>query len=147
MPANSVSVGAEGAEGVSYFGLLPENLTVPAGTTVRFFMPQRSSEEHTATFGPGDVDDKTSLPGCARGVAGAAGRRSRGRRTRANSRRAAPASLSPALHGNGFWNSGALDAVAPSPLPLSGKLTFDEPGIYPYVCLIHPFMKATVTVQ
>ena len=29
VPANSVSVGAEGAQGVSYFGFLPENLTVP----------------------------------------------------------------------------------------------------------------------
>jgi plastocyanin len=40
-----------------------------------------------------------------------------------------------------------MDDVPPSPLPLSGELTFNAPGTYPYVCLIHPAMKATVTVQ
>ncbi len=146
VPANSVSVGAEGAGGVAYFGFIPENLTVPAGTTVRFFMPQRSSEEHTATFGPGDVSDKTSYLGALAASL----------ETPVADARAAypseqpggpPASLSPALHGNGFWNSGVLDAVPPSPLPLDNTVTFAEPGIYPYVCLIHPFMKATITVQ
>ena len=146
VPANSVTLGAEGAGGVAYFGMLPQNLTVAAGTTVRFFMPARSSEEHTATFGPGDGEDKTSYLGALAASL----------ETPVADARAAypseppggpPASLSPALHGNGFWNSGVLDAVPPSPLPLSNDVTFAEPGVYPYVCLIHPFMKATITVQ
>ncbi|HEX2772145.1 MAG TPA: hypothetical protein VHN18_06905 [Micromonosporaceae bacterium] len=146
VPANSVSVSAEGAQGVSYFGMLPQNLTVAAGTTVRFFMPKGSTEEHTATFGPGDVDDTTSFLG---GLAALLEQPIPDQRALYPSEPpgSAPASMSPALHGDGFWNSGALDDVPPSPLPLSGDLTFNEPGIYPYVCLIHPAMKATVTVQ
>jgi len=146
VPADSVSVGAEGAQGVSYFGMLPQNLTVAAGTTVRFFMPRRSSEEHTATFGPGDVDDPASFLG---GLARSLEQPVTDPRSLYPSEQPGtpPAAMSPALHGDGFWTSGAMDDVAPSPLPLSGELTFNEPGTYPYVCLIHPAMKATVTVQ
>jgi len=146
VPANSVSVGAEGAEGVSYFGFLPENLTVPAGSTVRFFMPARSTEEHTATFGPGNVDDKTSFMGALAASLEQPVADARGLYP-SELPGSPPAAMSPALHGDGFWNSGALDDVPPSPLPLSGELRFDEPGTYPYVCLIHVFMKATITVQ
>jgi len=27
-----------------------------------------------------------------------------------------------------------------------GALLFSKPGTYPYHCMIHPFMKATITV-
>ncbi len=27
------------------------------------------------------------------------------------------------------------------------SVTFDEPGIYAYICLFHPYMKGTVTVE
>ena len=36
---------------------------------------------------------------------------------------------------------------APAGFPSSGKVTFDTPGTYTYYCLIHPFMKGTVTVK
>jgi plastocyanin len=57
------------------------------------------------------------------------------------------AALTPALHGNGFWNTGVMDTVAGTPLPGSNSVTFGAPGKYDFYCLIHPFMKATVTVQ
>ena len=56
-------------------------------------------------------------------------------------------SLSPTTHGNGFWNSGVLDANSKSPLPESSSVKFDTAGTYTYYCLIHPFMRGTVTVQ
>lgn len=146
VPANSVSVGAEGAEGVSYFGMLPENLTVPAGTTVTFFMPKGSTEEHTASFGPGDTDDKASYIGAIAATLEAPVPDPRATYP-SEPPPAPPAAMSPALHGNGFWSSGALDDVAASPLARSSRLTFAAPGIYRYVCLIHPAMKGTVTVQ
>ncbi len=59
----------------------------------------------------------------------------------------APAALTPTLHGNGFWSTGALDGIAASPPPQANAVTFSTPGVYPYVCLVHPFMKGTVTVQ
>ncbi|MCW3017426.1 MAG: hypothetical protein JWO02_4518, partial [Solirubrobacterales bacterium] len=57
------------------------------------------------------------------------------------------AALSPVTHGNGFWSSGPLDAVAASPLPSKSTVSFSQPGTYTFTCLIHPFMKATVKVS
>ena len=57
------------------------------------------------------------------------------------------ASLSPTLHGNGFWNSGAARRSTATPLPNSNAVKFTAPGTYKFYCLIHPFMKGTVIVQ
>jgi hypothetical protein len=54
--------------------------------------------------------------------------------------------LTPGMHGNGFYNSGFLDRDNASPLPASTSVTFGAPGSYSLICLIHPFMTATVTV-
>ena len=59
----------------------------------------------------------------------------------------APGSYTPTLHGNGFWNSGAMDKSAASPLPDSSQVTFSTPGTYDYYCLIHPFMHGQVIVN
>jgi len=145
-PANTISVGAEGKGGVSYFGMLPDTLTVPAGTTVNFTMPSGSTDVHTATFGPGDAEKKdTYLGALAASLQGVA---FDGRAAYPSEQPGLPpVGLSPALHGNGFWNTGIMDALAASPLLAAGSVTFTTPGTYPYVCLIHPFMKGTVTVQ
>ena len=57
------------------------------------------------------------------------------------------ASLTSTTHANGFWGTGFLDEVAASPLPASGQVKIDAPGTYAFYCLIHPFMKATVTAS
>ena len=57
------------------------------------------------------------------------------------------ATLTPALHGNGFWSTGAMDTASGSPLTSSNAVRFGAPGKYDFYCMIHPFMKATVTVQ
>ncbi len=51
-------------------------------------------------------------------------------------------------NGSGFVNSGVLVLNAPrnSKAPPSFKLTFTQPGVYTYDCLIHPGMDGTVTV-
>jgi plastocyanin len=41
----------------------------------------------------------------------------------------------------GVWNSGLL---APGD---AFTQTFDTPGVFPYICAVHPFMTATVTVE
>lgn len=145
-PANTVSVGADGPGGVTFFGFLPRNLKVPVGTTVTFAMPANSTEDHTATTGPGDADKGTGYVGeIAKSFQSPV---FDGRATYPSEPPPAPpAALSPALHGNGFWNSGVMDALAASPLPQSRSVTFTAPGSYKFVCLIHPFMKGTVTVQ
>jgi hypothetical protein len=103
-------------------------------------------EDHTATFGPGDPEHD---PGSYLGKLAAS----------FNSSVFAPEAvypseppgttggLSPALHGNGFWSSGFMDASSATPLPHSSSVTFTAPGTYTFYCLIHTFMKGTVIVQ
>jgi plastocyanin len=146
VPANNVSVGASGKNGVELFAMLPATQTVAVGTTVKLSMSARSFDDHTATFGPGDPQNQpTSYLGkLAQGfqsppflpeavypsdLPGTAG------------------SLAPTSHGNGFWNTGVMDASSATPLPSSGSVTFTAPGTYQFYCLIHPFMHGTITVQ
>ncbi|MFP5380067.1 MAG: hypothetical protein ACLGHP_10035, partial [Vicinamibacteria bacterium] len=144
-PANTVNVGAAGKGGVSFFGFIPAKLTVAVGTTVTFRMLSGDFETHTATFGPGGPQDpKTYLGALAGSLESPAARQEA---LYPSDLPSAPAALTPASHGNGFWNSGGLDAVGASPLPQRNAVRFAAPGTYTYYCLIHPFMKATVTAQ
>jgi plastocyanin len=142
--ANTVDLGVAAKGGVEYMGMVPESLTVAKGTTVKFQMTKGSYETHTASFGPGNPETEPAsyLGAIAKSVESPA----------VDSRLLypsdpAPVALTPTLHGNGFWNSGALDAAKASPLPESASVTFDAAGTYTYYCLIHPFMRGTVTVQ
>jgi plastocyanin len=142
-PANTVSLGVAGKGGVEQLAMVPANLTVKPGTTVKFVMSKGSYEPHTATFGPGDITKADSYIGAiAKSFESPA----------VDARAVYPSdtslvSMSPTLHGNGFWNSGALDAVSATPLPGDASVKFDTPGTYTYYCVIHPFMSGSVTVQ
>lgn len=144
--ANTISVGAAGPNGVEVFGFLPETLTVPVGTTVTFRIAKHSREVHTATTGPGDPKSSGSYLGrLADGLnAPVFPGQSIYPSEPPNS---LPATLTPRLHGNGFWSSGAMDAVGANLLPGTSQVTFGETGDYQFYCLIHPFMHATVTVR
>jgi plastocyanin len=145
-PAGVVSVGASGRGGVERFQMFPDTQTVPVGTTLRFEMSARTFEVHTATFGPGDpeADPNSYLGQLAESftsptVNPAAIYQSELPGT--------VASLTPRLHGNGFWNSGVMDRATATPPPSSNSVRFGEAGTYDFFCLIHPFMKGTVVVQ
>jgi plastocyanin len=146
LPANTVTVGNAGAHGVEYFGFLPATLTVPAGTTVKYQMSAKSLEIHTATAGPGNPDTeansylgKLAASFEAPMVDPAA--------VYPSDPPGAPASLTTASHGNGFWNSGVMDASpATAQLPGSSSVTFAAAGTYKLYCLVHPFMVGTVVV-
>jgi plastocyanin len=145
VPAGVVDVGEAGPFGVEFFGFLPRNMTVKQGTTVKFQMTKGSFEAHTATTGPGDPekDPQSYLGRLAASLEApvldpAAAYPSDPPGT--------PASLTPQLHGNGFWNSGVIDNAAATPLPPDNSVRFDGPGTYELYCLIHPFMHGTVTV-
>ena len=145
-PSGTVDVGVHGPGGVELYGMVPGNVTIPAGTTLRFRMSPGSTEEHTATFGPGNPEnDPASYLGQIAASFQGAGP--------FDPRAVYPSqppptigALSPALHGNGFWNSGVMDTSAATPLPGSGAVTFSAKGTYQYFCMIHPFMHGTVTV-
>jgi plastocyanin len=147
VPANTVSVGSAGPHGVEYYSFLPGTITVPVGTTLTFQMSQASLEEHTASTGPGNPETEPSSylgaltaslqgppPFDARAVypSEAAG---------------AAATLTPTLHGNGFWNAGVIDNSSATSLPASNSVKFGAAGTYQFYCLIHPFMHGTVKVQ
>ena len=146
VPANTVDVGLQGKGNVTFLGFKPATLTVPTGTTVNFRMASKS-EIHTATAGPGDPEKQPSsyLGQIEAGLQGAV----------LDPRGVFPSqppgtlgALTPALHGNGFWNSGALDEdSATATVPPNSTVTFGAPGAYALFCMIHPFMKVTVTVQ
>ena len=141
-----MSVGASGWGGVELYAMLPATQTVAVGTTLKLSMSALTFEDHTATFGPGDPEHD---PGSYLGKLAAS----------FNSPVFAPeavypseppgttGSLSPTLHGNGFWNSGGMDASSATALPNSSSVTFTAPGTYTFYCLIHPFMKGTVVGQ
>lgn len=144
-PANTISLGVAAKGGLEYMGMVPSSLTVPTGTTVKFQMSKGSYEAHTATFGPGTpgAEPESYLGQIAASFEGAPVLDPRG----VYPSDVTPQTLTPALHGNGFWNSGVLDKASGNPLPDSASVTFGAPGTYTFYCMIHPFMRGTVTVQ
>ena len=145
-PANTVNVGVAGKGGEELFAFVPSQMTVPTGTTLSFRMSPGSYDLHTATAGPGNPE---SEPNSYLGQIAASFQSPTfdPRAVYPSEQPPAIATLTPALHGNGFWNSAVMDTAAGNPLPASNSVTFGAPGSYDFWCMIHPFMKATVTVQ
>jgi plastocyanin len=146
-PANTISVGASGAGGVERLAFFPSTLTVPTGTTVTFKMSAKTYDLHTATTGPGDPEkEPTSYLGTL--AASITGPAFDPAAVYPSDPPGTTAALTPTSHGNGFWSSGFMDQSSKSPtLPASNAVTFSAPGTYTFYCLIHPFMKATVTAS
>lgn len=144
-PTNTVFLGASDAAGRESYGIFPKALTVPVGTTVKFATEPTSREVHTATFGPGNPEKEptTYLGTLAKTFEGPGP--FDGRATYPSDPPGTLASLTPTLHGNGFWNSGVLDADSNTPPPTNNSVTFGAAGTYTYYCLIHAFMTGTVT--
>ena len=147
VPANTIDVGVAGKHGEELFAFVPDALTVPVGTVVTFRMHPASYDIHSATSGPGnpETEPNSYLGQLAKKFAeepvppGQAVYRSEPPATQAT--------LSPALHGNGFWNSGLMDTSSASPLAASDSVKFGAPGTYDFYCMVHPFMHARITVQ
>jgi len=142
-----VDVGQGGQNGVDRLAVLPATTAVRVGQPVTFRVPARSRESHTVTFGPGPADDPATLLGALsasfRNPAAPLDPRAAYRSERP---RGAPAAITPTLHGDGFWNSGILDALGSTPRPRAVTVTFAAPGVYEFFCLIHPVMHAVVAV-
>jgi len=142
---NTVDIGAQGKGNVSFFGFIPNALTVPRGTTVTFRM-NASTEIHTATIGPGDPENQPQSY-LGQIEAGFQGPLLDPRGAFPSDPPGALAALTPTLHGNGFWGSGALDEDSTTrTVPAASAVNFAAPGVYEMFCLIHPFMHATITV-
>lgn len=144
--SGTIQIGASGAHGVESYGFYPAAPTVKVGTTVTFKMPVGSTEEHTATTGPGDPEQGSTYLGMLAGSLQGSPTLDPRAAYPSDAPGGTPAALTPTLHGNGFWNAGVLDQSKSSPLASSNKVTFAAAGTYTFYCLIHPFMKTTVTV-
>ena len=145
-PDRTVDVGLFGPGGTSLFGVVPEKLTVPVGTTVTFQMTTCNNEVHTATTGPGDPENqpKSYLGTIAASLNGPSPDQ---RALYPSDPGPTPAALTPTLHGNGFWSSGGMTGISGTALPKSSQVTFAGPGVYQFYCMIHPFMHGTITAQ
>ncbi len=145
--ANTVDIGEQGKGNVTLFAFNPASMTVPTGTTVTFRMRSRT-EIHTATIGPGDPAKEQPPTYLSQIEAGLQGAVLDPRGVFPSDAPGALAALTAASHGNGFWNSGALDEdPATTTVPPSSAVTFAGPGVYQVYCMIHPFMHGTITVQ
>ena len=146
VPANTVDVGSSGKHGEELFAFVPSQVTIPTGTSLTFRMHPASFDVHTATTGPGNPEtEPTSYLGQV-----AAGFNQPVFDPRAVYPSETPgtgATLTPTLHGNGFWNSGAMDRASGTPLASSNAVRFGAPGTYDFYCMVHPFMHLKVTVQ
>jgi plastocyanin len=139
-----VSLGASGPGGVEVFKMFPATLHVSNGATVTFSMSADTREVHTATFGDTSAPNgyvyklgQTAFAGPGIDPIGVY-----------PSDVPMPIKLSPASHGNGFANTGALDHDSGTPqIPSSATITFTAPGTYNYICLVHPFMHGEVIVK
>ena len=142
---NTVDVGAQAKGNVSFFAFIPSALTVPTGTVVTFRM-NASTEIHTATVGPGNPENEPQSY-LGQIEAGLQGPVLDPRGVFPSDPPGALAALTPVFHGNGFWNSGALDKDSTTrTVPPANAVQFAAPGTYQVFCMIHPFMHATVTV-
>ena len=105
----------------------------------------RTKTVDTASFGPGNPDqDASSYLGVI--AASFEGAQLDQRGVYPSEQPPAVADYSAALHGNGFWSSGALDNDPASPPQPRNVVKFTAPGTYDYYCLIHPFMHGQVVV-
>jgi len=133
---NAIQAGNDRAGGATVFKFFPASATVKAGDAITLQMPPSSSEVHSFTFGPEDY-----VTGIADTLLGPV----------FNPIGAYPSdppgtAHTPGLHGNGFWNSGLLDSDEATPNPQSTQVAFAAAGTFGYICIIHPFMKGSVTV-
>ena len=139
----TIQAGNDRRSGATIFRFFPATPSYKVGDTVTLQMPARSTEAHTFTFGPTNGKDQYNDV-LAAGLLGET----------FDPRGAYPSeppaagvpTITTTQHGNGFYNSGILDSDSLSPLPSSTKVTFGQAGTYQLICLIHPFMLATVTV-
>jgi plastocyanin len=138
----TVQAGNDLRSGATIYKFFPANLTVKAGTTVTLQMPPSTTEIHTFTFGPINGKD-AYVDQLANNLIGAT---IDPRGFYVSDPPGGVPTLTPATHGNGFYNTGFLAGGPPVPLATKQQVTFGAPGTYPYLCLIHPFMTGSITV-
>lgn len=138
--ANEVLIGP-GSHRVAILGFFPKLRTVPAGSDVTFRMDGRN-EVHTVSFGPGPFLQqvaRASFQGSGLAV------ESQGSYP-TDPPALGPPAVTATAHGNGFVSSGILTDPGVPPGPRRFTFRFSTPGVYQYICLIHPEMRGRIAV-
>lgn len=141
LPSHTVQAGSDD-KGVATIGFFPAAQTIKAGESVTFRMSKRSIEFHNVAFGPEDFiaeqiktffgEDGTLNPFV----------------TYRSEQPGTPIVFDGANHGNGFVNTGIIDANQASAFPKQETVTFAKAGTYTFYCVVHgPDMKGTITVE
>ncbi len=147
-PADTVSAGHDEGQ-LSLLNFFPSTLHVPVGATVTF-SETSDVEVHTFSFGPSaylaNISNNLIEP-----IKSAAGPPTlEFNPLIAYSSDIAGSSGIPQYtgtnHGNGFFNTGILDANPGSTAGTSFAVKFTKAGTYDFQCLIHPFMKGQIVV-
>jgi plastocyanin len=140
VPSGNVVRAGNDKHGIATIGFFPATKTVKVGEPVRFEMSKGSTEIHNVALGPKDyigglaqnflgpqgLDPMTVYPSDVPGT---------------------PLVYDGTNHGNGYLNTGILDAEGPTPQPESASITFTKPGTYTYYCVVHGAeMKGTIKV-
>jgi plastocyanin len=137
-PQGNVVRAGNDAKGIAQIAFFPAKKTVKVGDTVTFEMSKQSLELHNVAFGPKPYLDskpflgptlnpfvvyRSEAPGTA-------------------------VSFDGTNHGNGYFNTGLMDADKNSPFPSNDKVTFTKAGTYAYYCAVHGNdMKGEIVVQ
>jgi plastocyanin len=139
-PQGNVVRAGNDAKGIAQIAFFPAKKTVKVGDAVKFEMSKDSIELHNIHFGPKDYLDpfaqsflgevfhpfvvyRSDAPGTA-------------------------VSYDGTNHGNGYFNTGLLDADAKTPFPSSDSVTFAKAGTYAYYCAVHGNdMSGEIVVQ
>ncbi len=147
-PARTVQAGNDDGPLV-FFGFRPARTTVRAGQAVTFRMSRRSAESHNVAFGPAAYLDGLSarLLAPTRHPDGAFAVTLNPEVVYPSQPPSSPLVVQEETHGNGFVNSGFLDADPKTPLPSAATVRFPTPGTYAYLCNLHPSMRGQVTVK
>jgi plastocyanin len=134
-------VAGDGTKSFSLLGFYPKNLTVRAGSSVTWHW-LGDNEIHTVTIGPDSVLEELDEaligppPSFILDPEGALPTDPPGGPTPVHN---------PTSHGEGLTGSGVI-SDNPGGTPNTFTATFDTPGTYHYVCLIHDGMEGWVTV-
>ena len=142
-PKNTFTLGRVSPQGTDVLAMFPKTLRVKRGAVVTFLdaeglaggahrgLRDRPDEAGAYlkpladSFGPAPFIDPRASYASDRALVG----------------------LTPATHGNAFWNSGVLDRDKTTPVGFKRRLRFDRKGRFTFWCLVHPNMRGTVIVK
>jgi plastocyanin len=149
----TIQAGNDRKSGEEIFKFFPANPTFKVGDTATLQISSRSTDIHTITFGPTNGKDAYNDQLAANFISPDTSTNPpaivfdpRAIYPSENPAAGVPSYTGSTHHGNGFFNSGVLDADGSSPQPQSTKVTFTAPGTFKFICLVHPFMTGEATV-